>query len=31
MLHLGRLKDLDLTPGSLFYRICDDYGVVVYD
>ncbi len=31
MLHLGRLQELEVTPDSLFYRITDDYGVVVYN
>lgn len=28
-IHLGRLGDLDMTATSQFYRISDDYGVVV--
>jgi hypothetical protein len=31
MLHLGKLRDLEVAPDSVFYRISDDYGVVVYD
>lgn len=29
--HLGRLGDLSITSDSRFYRIDDNYGVVVYD
>lgn len=29
--HLGRLNDLSITTDSRFYRIDDNYGVVVYD
>jgi hypothetical protein len=29
--HLSRLNDLIITPDSRFYRIDDNYGVVVYD
>ena len=29
--HLGRLDDLSITVDSRFYRIDDNYGVVVYD
>lgn len=29
--HLARLNDLIITPDSRFYRIDDNYGVVVYD
>jgi hypothetical protein len=29
--HLARLDDLIITPDSRFYRIDDQYGVVVYD
>jgi len=28
--HLGRLKDLEITADSMFYRLRDDYGLVVY-
>lgn len=30
LLHLGRLKDLEITADSMFYRLTDDYGLVVY-
>ena len=30
IVQLGRLKDLDLASASSFYRLKDDYGVVVY-
>ena len=29
--HLARLNELIITPDSRFYRIDDNYGVVVYD
>jgi len=31
LVQLGKLKDLEMTHGSLFYRLKDDYGVVVYE
>lgn len=31
MIHLGRLKDLEITANSTFYHLRDDYGLVVYD
>jgi len=31
LIQLGRLKDLEITPDSRFYRLKEDYAVVVYD
>jgi hypothetical protein len=31
LVQLAKLKDLEITEDSRFYRINDDYGVVVYD
>ena len=31
MIRLGRLDELPIFPNSTFYRIDDNYGVVVYD
>ncbi len=31
LIQLGKLKDLEITADSRFYRIDDAYGVVVYD
>jgi hypothetical protein len=31
VLHLGRLKDLEITSNSTFYNLRDDYGLVVYN
>ena len=31
LIQLGKIKDLELTPESTFYRLKDDYAVVVYD
>jgi hypothetical protein len=31
LIQLAKLKDLEITEDSRFYRIDDDYGVVVYD
>ena len=31
IVHLGQLKDLEITPSSTFYALRDDYGVVVYN
>ena len=31
VVHLGRLQELEMAHDSLFYRINDDYGVVVYN
>jgi hypothetical protein len=31
LIQLAKLKDLEITADSRFYRIDDDYGVVVYD
>ncbi len=30
LLHLGRIKDLEITSNSTFYNLKDDYGLVVY-
>jgi len=30
-IHLGRLRELEITADSRFYRIGDDYGIVIYD
>jgi hypothetical protein len=30
-MHLGRLKDLEITTNSTFYNLQDDYGLVVYN
>ena len=31
IIHLGRLKDLEITSNSTFYNLRDDYGLVVYN
>ncbi len=31
IVQLGKIKDLDLVSSSAFYRLKDDYGVVVYE
>ncbi len=31
LLHLGRMKDLEITTNSEFYNLNDDYGLVVYN
>ncbi|MBU0631239.1 hypothetical protein KKA17_01200 [bacterium] len=31
LLHLGRIKDLEITSNSTFYNLKDDYGLVVYN
>ena len=31
LIQLGKMKDLEFTPESSFYRLRDDYGIVVYD
>ena len=31
IIQLGKMKDLELSVDSTFYRLKDDYGVVVYD
>ncbi|WP_345992852.1 hypothetical protein [Sulfurimonas sp. HSL-1716] len=31
LLHLGRIKDLEITSSSTFYNLKDDYGLVVYN
>jgi hypothetical protein len=31
LVQLGKLKDLEITPDSSFYRLKDDYVIVVYD
>lgn len=31
LIQLGKMKDLEITPESTFYRLKDDYAVVVYD
>jgi len=30
IIQLGRIKDLELTPECSFYKLKDDYGIVVY-
>jgi len=30
LLQLGKLKDIEITPDATFYRLKDDYAVVVY-
>jgi len=30
IVQLGKIKDLELTPDSSFYKLKDDYGIVVY-
>jgi len=31
IVQLGKMKDLEITPESTFYRLKDDYAIVVYD
>lgn len=31
LLHLGRIKDLEITANSEFYNLNNDYGLVVYN
>jgi len=31
LIQLGKLKDLELTPDATFYRLKEDYAVVVYE
>jgi hypothetical protein len=31
LLQLGKMKDLEFTSDSTFYRLKDDYGIVVYE
>lgn len=31
LIQLGKLKDLEITPEASFYRLKEDYGVVVYN
>jgi len=31
IIHLGKLKDLDLSPDATFYNLKNDYGIVVYN
>lgn len=31
IVQLGKMKDLDLASSSAFYRLKDDYGVVIYE
>ncbi len=31
LIQLAKIKDLEFTPESTFYRLKDDYGIVVYD
>lgn len=31
LVHLGKLKDLEITPDATYYRLKDDYAVVVYE
>jgi len=30
LIHLGKLKNLEITQDCSFYNLKDDYGVVVY-
>jgi hypothetical protein len=30
VVHLGKLKDLEITNDATFYRLKYDYGIVVY-
>jgi len=30
IVHLGRLKDLEITEDARFYNLKDDYGIVIY-
>jgi hypothetical protein len=31
LIQLAKIKELEFTPESTFYRLKDDYGIVVYD
>lgn len=31
LVQLGKLKDLEITPDSTFYRLKDEYAIVVYE
>lgn len=31
LLHLGHVRDLEITANSTFYHLRDDYGLVIYD
>lgn len=31
LVHLGKLKELEITPEATFYRLKDDYAIVVYE
>ncbi len=31
LIQLGKMKDLEITVDSTFYKLKDDYGIVVYD
>lgn len=31
IIQLGKIKDLEFTPNSIFYNLKNDYGVVVYE
>ena len=31
LMQLGKLKDLEITPDATFYRLKDDYAIVVYE
>ena len=31
LIQLGKMKDLEITVDSTFYRLKDDYGIVVYE
>jgi hypothetical protein len=31
LIQLGKMKELEFTPESTFYRLKNDYGIVVYD
>jgi len=31
LIQLGKMRDLEFSPDSTFYRLKDDYGIVVYD
>lgn len=31
LVHLGKMKDLEISVDSTFYRLKDDYAIVVYD
>ena len=31
IIHLGKMKDLELDANSIFYNLKNDYGIVVYE